>query len=78
MQGPDTEAQDQPPPFFHFRLATHGRSIQLGQMAKYSSRVDVFRFSSDTGRRSFQLACPFGTKRGHSGEFSLNSETSAA
>src|SRR5258705_3776943 len=31
MQGPDTDAQDQPPPFFHIRLATHGRSIQLGQ-----------------------------------------------
>jgi hypothetical protein len=31
MQGPDTDAQDQPPPFFHIRLATHGRSIQMGQ-----------------------------------------------
>jgi transposase len=31
-QGPDTDAQDQPPPFFHIRLATHGRSIQLGQV----------------------------------------------
>ena len=28
MQGPDTDAQDQPPPFFYIRLATHGRSIQ--------------------------------------------------
>jgi hypothetical protein len=26
MQGPDTDAQDQPPPFAHIRLATHGRS----------------------------------------------------
>jgi hypothetical protein len=31
MQGPDTDAQDQPPPFTQIRLATHGRSIQLGQ-----------------------------------------------
>ena len=30
MQGPDTDAQDQPPPFTHIRLATHGRSIQMG------------------------------------------------
>jgi hypothetical protein len=29
MQGPDTDAQDQPPPFFHIRLATHGRSIHI-------------------------------------------------
>src|ERR1700726_839670 len=34
MQGPDTDAQDQPPPFFHIRLATHGRSIQMGQTRK--------------------------------------------
>jgi hypothetical protein len=31
MQGPDTDAHDQPPPFIHIRLATHGRSIQMGQ-----------------------------------------------
>src|SRR5712672_1081159 len=31
MQGPDTDAQDQPPPFFHIRLATHGRSIQMAR-----------------------------------------------
>ena len=30
MQGPDTDAQDQSPPFFRIRLATHGRSIQSG------------------------------------------------
>src|SRR5207249_2275680 len=28
MQGPDTDAQDHPPPFTQIRLATHGRSIQ--------------------------------------------------
>ena len=28
---PDTEAQDQPSPNHHFRLATRGRSIQMGQ-----------------------------------------------
>jgi hypothetical protein len=32
MQGPDIDAQDQSPPFTHIRLATHGRSIQLGQL----------------------------------------------
>ena len=31
VQGPDTDAQDQPSPYLHIRLATHGRSIQLGQ-----------------------------------------------
>ena len=30
---PDTEAQDQPSPNHHFRLATRGRSIQMGQKA---------------------------------------------
>ena len=28
---PDTEAQDQPSPNHHFRLATRGRSTRLGQ-----------------------------------------------
>src|SRR5262249_50916581 len=28
IQGPDTEAQDQPSPDHHSQLATHGRSIQ--------------------------------------------------
>jgi hypothetical protein len=31
MQGPDTDAQDQPPPSLQIRLATHGRSIHMGQ-----------------------------------------------
>src|SRR5580692_2819263 len=35
MQGPDTDAQDQPPPFIHIRLATHGRSIQMGQSRRF-------------------------------------------
>ncbi len=35
MQGPDTDAQDQPPPFTQIQLATHGRSIQLGQTEKF-------------------------------------------
>jgi hypothetical protein len=30
VQGPDTEAQDQAPPYRHFRLATRGGSIQMG------------------------------------------------
>jgi hypothetical protein len=29
---PDTEALDQPSPTHHFRLATHGRSIQKGHV----------------------------------------------
>jgi hypothetical protein len=49
MQGPDTDAQDQPPPFTQIRLATHGRSIQMGQNRKYSLRADVFRSSPDSG-----------------------------
>jgi hypothetical protein len=49
MQGPDTDAQDQPPPFTHIRLAPHGRSIQLGQKAKNSVRANVFRCSSNNG-----------------------------
>jgi len=40
MQGQDTDAQDQPPPFFHIRLATHGWSIQLGQsLPKWAVRA---------------------------------------
>ena len=35
MQGPDTDAQDQSPPFTHIRLATHGRSIQLGHKRRF-------------------------------------------
>jgi hypothetical protein len=36
MRGPDTDAQDQPPPpFTHIRLATHGRSIQMGHSRRY-------------------------------------------
>src|SRR5260370_38010819 len=44
MQGPDTDAQDQPPPFIHIRLATHGRSIQLGHVwtAPWQELSDVF------------------------------------
>jgi hypothetical protein len=30
MQGPDTDAQDQPPPFIQIRLAPPGQSIHLG------------------------------------------------
>jgi hypothetical protein len=41
MQGPDTDAQDQPPPFFHIRLATHGRSIQLGQNRSWSFAIPM-------------------------------------
>ena len=37
MQGPDTDAQDQSPPFTQIRLATHGRSIQMGQTRKSAS-----------------------------------------
>src|SRR6516225_3636155 len=39
VQGPDTDAQDQLSPDRHFRLATRGRSIQMGQKRKYELRV---------------------------------------
>src|ERR1700720_4221754 len=67
MQGPDTDAQDQPPPFFHIRLATHGRSIQLGQKAKYSLRAHRVRFASESGLKSDIAGGPFHAKLG-SGE----------
>ena len=35
---PDTEAQDQPSPDHHFRLATRGRSIQKGQKRHEQTR----------------------------------------
>ena len=57
MQGPDTDAQDQPPPFFHIRLATHGRSIQMGQTEKNSVGANVFRVTSENGHRSIESAC---------------------
>src|SRR3974390_868864 len=45
IQGPDTEAQDPRPPDRHFRLATRGRSIQMGQIQTFrphqaSNRLD--------------------------------------
>jgi hypothetical protein len=41
MQGPDTDAQDQSPPFTQIRLATHGRSIQVGQTQTSASRFGM-------------------------------------
>jgi hypothetical protein len=35
---PDTEAQDQPSPNHHFRLATRGRSIQMGHKRTYAAQ----------------------------------------
>jgi hypothetical protein len=32
MQGPDTDAQDQPPPFTHIRLAPHGQKPHLREV----------------------------------------------
>ena len=48
MQGPDTDAQDQPPPFIQIRLATHGRSIQLGHVwtAPWQELSDVLQYWS--------------------------------
>ena len=56
MQGPDTDAQDQSPPFTQIRLATHGRSIQLGQTRKCSVRADVFRCSPPQRTLDLRLA----------------------
>src|SRR5260370_42293099 len=67
MQGPDTDAQDQPPPFIHIRLATHGRSIQLGQTEKNSVRAYVFRFALKLGHCLMHSACLKGANSGHSG-----------
>ena len=36
VQGPDTDAQDQLSPDRHFRLATRGRSIQMGQIRTHA------------------------------------------
>src|SRR6516225_9161724 len=44
IQGPDTEAQDLLPPDHRFRLATRGRSIQMGQRPKWRYRFS-FRFN---------------------------------
>src|SRR5262249_16444907 len=42
VQGPDTEAQDQPSPDHHIQLATHGRSIQKYGVNRPNER-SVFR-----------------------------------
>jgi hypothetical protein len=56
VQGPDTDAQDQPPPFIHIRLAMHGRSIQMGHLRKsnggvassaFTQRANIAEFTSD-------------------------------
>ena len=52
---PDTEAQDQPSPNHYFRLATRGRSIQMGhsdilQRAKTASLFAVGPVKSVTDR----------------------------
>jgi hypothetical protein len=36
----------------------------VGQNAKYSSRVDVFRFAPESGHRAMQSACPFRARFG--------------
>jgi hypothetical protein len=44
INGPDTEAQDQLSPNHHFRLATRGRSIQMGQkMGRPESQRQIAR-----------------------------------
>ena len=45
IQGPDTEAQDQPSPDHHFQLATHGRSIQKCQEQKFALQ-QIFLFDA--------------------------------
>ena len=43
---PDTEAQDQPSPNHHFRLATRGRSIQMGQLQTWHVANPMFAFEA--------------------------------
>jgi hypothetical protein len=57
MQGPDTDAQDQPPPFAHIRLATHGRSIQLGQRRKSGCPAARSALAPANGHRETLSAC---------------------
>src|SRR6267142_6119720 len=46
-----------PPPIRRNLLATHGRTIHLGQTEKNSVRAHVFRFALELGHFSTQLAC---------------------
>src|SRR5260370_24483132 len=78
MQGTDTDAQDQPPPFIHIRLATHGRSIQMGQNRKSSSRAYVFRFAPKNGHRATSAACPFRANNGSRHAHSITSSARAS
>jgi hypothetical protein len=73
MQGPDTDAQDQPPPFIHIRLATHGRSIQLGQTEKNSACANVFRVTPESAHCSIQSACLKGAINGSRQPYSITS-----
>src|ERR1035437_3486756 len=43
-------------------VAGLGAMSQMGQKAKYSLRVDVFRFSLETGHRPMGSACPIRAK----------------
>ena len=42
MQGPDTDAQDQPPPSLQIRLATHGRSIQMCHFLTHALQQTIY------------------------------------
>src|SRR5262249_37873298 len=64
IQGPDTEAQDQPSPDHHIQLATHGRSIQSATIgvAKQALRhgfveVDARNVSFCRLSRRGQVSC---------------------
>src|SRR5258708_3387938 len=57
MQGPDTDAQDQPPPFVNIRLATHGRSIQLGHSRRFREvRCESASLIGRLGSSTFRLS----------------------
>ena len=53
-QGPDTEAQDQLSPDSQIPLATHGRSIQMGQERHFGDdrRRSAHRLNADMRNRS--------------------------
>jgi hypothetical protein len=63
IQGPDTEAQDQPSPDHHIQLATHGRSIQKCHTGIAHRRfVNVYYVSigdpaTQAGSRARATAC---------------------
>ncbi len=63
-QRPDTLMQDRSPPARQNPLATHGRTIHLGQTRKYSPGADVFRFTPGSGHPACGVGCPSCARNG--------------